>query len=113
MESVTEFISQSREFFMSIVNPYKHTTIGSVYQDVDIENQYEKAYVAGIVGSGNIFVNLLVHKLQLLKYIGRNTIDYINEMMKPKEEVTIIENEDGSSTDSSNDYEVVTDKKHD
>lgn len=110
MDSVTEFLSRGREFFMSIVNPYKHTNIGSVYQDVDIENQYEKAYVAGIVGSGNILVNLLVHKLQVLKYIGSNTIDYINEMMKPREEVTIIENEDGSSTD---DYEVVTDKKHD
>lgn len=110
MESVTEFISQSHEFFMSIVNPYKHTNIGSVYQDMDIENQYEKAYIAGIVGSGNILVNLLVHKLDLLKYFGRNTINYINEMMKPKEEVTIIENEDGYST---NDYEVVTDKKHD
>lgn len=100
--------TQFQIFFSTLHIPYRHSTIESVYQDPDIENQYEKMCVSAAVVSGNISVNTLVTVIYLIKHIGLLSMEYMNDYLKPYNEVNIVEG--GEEADE---YEVVTDKKND
>ena len=106
MDTMNDLFMRGKAFFLNIYMPYKHTTIESVYQDSDIENQYEKICVSGIVGTGNVLVNLLILKMELIRDGVILLKKTINDMMTPQEEVTIINPEN-------HDFEVVPDKKND
>ena len=43
-------------FYDYISIPYKHSEVIKVFQDVDIENKYEKLAIAGLVFTSNLYV---------------------------------------------------------
>lgn len=82
METVKENVMASWNTLYNFVNPYKHITIESVNDDADIENQYEKMSKKMVVGLGNIFVNLLILKIDFTKKIINDCIKKYNECIK-------------------------------
>lgn len=101
---------------MNITIPYTHRTAADVYQDDDIENQYEKIYVTTAVVSGNVWVNTMIIGLELSKHAYIAFINYIAvlQQLYVNNGVTVVEstNNDCDSA-SSDEYEVVNDKKND
>ena len=76
--------------FSTFINPYKHITIESVNEDADIENQYERASKKGVVVLGNIFVNLLIMKVDFIKYLVENSVDQYRLFMEEEIENAVI-----------------------
>mgnify|MGYP001185054453 FL=1 len=68
--------------FSTFIQPYKHITIESVNDDADIENQYERASKKGVVVLGNVFVNLLILKVDFIKYLVENSVDQYRLFME-------------------------------
>ena len=66
----------------TFIQPYKHVTIESVNEDADIENQYEKGSKKVVVGLGNVFVNLLIMKVDFIKYLIENSVDQYRLFME-------------------------------
>lgn len=95
--------------FYGLFDPYKHKTAYDVDQDADIENQYEKVAIKTVVLSGNLFTNLLVWKVELIKVIGQMTKVYIREIMEYYNKSPVEEGE----SEGEMEYEVVPDKKND
>ena len=100
--------TQFQIFFSTLHMPYRHSTIEGVYQDPDIENQYEKMCVSAAVVAGNVSVNTLVAGIYSIKHLGLLSMKYVNEYLQPVNEVNIVE-----AGEESDEYEVVTDKKND
>ena len=72
MEYLNKAANICRDFFQSfpkLLLPYKHITIESVNDDADIENQYEKVSKKIVVGLGNVFINILIMKVDFIKYL--------------------------------------------
>ena len=100
--------TQFQIFFSTLHIPYRHSTIEGVYQDPDIENQYERLCVSAAVVAGNVSVNTLVTGIYLIKNLGLLSMKYMNEYLQPVNEVNIVE-----GSEETDEYEVVTDKKND
>ena len=113
MDTMNDLFLKAKIFFSTIHMPYKHNTIQNVYDDPDIENQYEKMCISGVVSTGNVSVNLLVGAIYLMKNIGVISTKYINEYIQKNTTnnigVDVVEN----SAENNEEYEVVQDKKND
>ena len=76
--------------FSTFIKPYKHITIESVNEDADIENQYERVSKKGVVVLGNVFVNLLIMKVDFIKYLVENSVDQYRLFMEEEIENAVI-----------------------
>jgi hypothetical protein len=76
----------------TFIQPYKHITIESVNDDADIENQYEKVSKKVVVGLGNVFVNILILKVDFIKYLIENSVDQYRLFMEEEIENAVIVN---------------------
>lgn len=114
MEDFNTFTAVAISYMMNIIHPYKHNTIESVEQDPDIENQLEKVSKQGVVVAGNIFVKLLIVKVETIKWISLRVKEYINTMMDKEilVEYTEEEQEDTEEEEKEeNNFEII-DKKN-
>ena len=91
MDTVKDYVMASWDKLYNFINPYKHITIESVNDDADIENQYEKMSKKVVVGLGNIFVNLLILKIDFTKKIVNDFIEKYNECIKESVNVSVTE----------------------
>ena len=89
MDSVNEYVFCTWDSVYSFINPYKHTTIESVNDDADIENQYEKISKKVVVGFGNILTNLLILKLDFIKQCIIESIKQYSKYMEKDNEPQI------------------------
>tara|TARA_B100001173_G_C15956867_1_gene533843 strand:- start:293 stop:676 length:384 start_codon:yes stop_codon:yes gene_type:complete len=127
MDTMNDLFLKAKIFFSTIHMPYKHNTVQNVYEDPDIENQYEKMCISGVVSTGNVSVNLLVGAIYLMKNIGVISTKYINEYLQKyninNTGVNVVEESDINNEESdenneeydenNEEYEVVQDKKND
>ena len=116
MEDFKAFTAVAGAYIMNIIHPYKHNTIVSVEQDPDIENQLEKVSKQSVVVVGNIFVKLLILKVETIKWISLRVKEYIDTMMDKEisieQEDTEEEKEDTEEdTNEENNFEII-DKKN-
>lgn len=114
MEDFNAFTAVAISYMMNIIHPYKHNTIESVEQDPDIENQLEKVSKQSVVVAGNIFVKLLILKVETIKWISLGVKTYIDTMMDKEilVEDTEEEQEDTKEEEKEeNNFEII-DKKN-
>jgi len=76
--------------FSTFIQPYKHITTESVNEDADIENQYERASKKGVVVLGNVFVNILIMKVDFIKYLVENSVDQYRLFMEEEIENMVV-----------------------
>ena len=113
MEDFKAFTAVAISYMMNIIHPYKHNTIESVEQDPDIENQLEKVSKQSVVAVGNIFVKLLILKVETIKWISLGVKAYIDTMMD--KEILVQDTEEQEDTEEEekeeNNFEII-DKKN-
>lgn len=100
---MNHFYNTCTSFFnicCDLITPYKHITVESVKQDTDIENQYERITKIVVIGSSNVFVNLLMKKIELIKIFSKNSKIYIQYIIKKyytkDDSIVIVEHEEDS-----------------
>jgi hypothetical protein len=114
MEDFNAFTAVAISYMMNIIHPYKHNTIESVEQDPDIENQLEKVSKQSVVVVGNIFVKLLLLKVETIKWISLRVKAYIDIIMDKEtsiKEEDAEEKEEPEETNEENNFEII-DKKN-
>ena len=93
MEYLNKTVNICNDFFQSfpkLLVPYKHITIESVNNDADIENQYERVSKKGVVVLGNVFVNILILKVDFIKYLIKNSVDQYRLFMEEEIENAVL-----------------------
>ena len=93
MEYLNKAATICYDFFQSfpkLLLPYKHITIESVNNDADIENQYERVSKKGVVVLGNVFVNILILKVDFIKYLIKNSVDQYRLFMEEEIENAVL-----------------------
>lgn len=86
------------KFLQDILKPYKYTSVQEI-QDSDIENQLEKYSKLSVVCASNVFVNMCMLKIDIVKYICEHIkFEYDKYMTKPPH-VTVVEESTEDSID--------------
>ena len=111
MEDFKAFTAVAGAYIMNIIHPYKHNTIVSVEQDPDIENQLEKVSKQSVVVVGNIFVKLLILKVETIKWISLRVKEYIDTMMDKEISIEQEDTEEEKEDTEENNFEII-DKKN-
>tara|TARA_B110000305_G_C18848892_1_gene363606 strand:+ start:148 stop:516 length:369 start_codon:yes stop_codon:yes gene_type:complete len=121
MDVLNTMASKFVNYITNFVNPYKHNTSESVENDGDIENQIEKFSKKGAVITGNVIVNLLILKVDMLLYLSSMVQTYFKTMLETTDNehenilLEHINNEENSDDETPNEntteFEIV-DKKN-
>ena len=121
MDVLNTMASKFVKYITNIVNPYKHNTSESVDADGDIENQIEKFSKKGAVITGNVIVNLLILKVDMLLYLSSMVQTYFKNMLETTDNehenilLEHINNEESSddetTSENTTEFEIV-DKKN-
>lgn len=130
MDKITLMITNLKYNLLRLIEPYKHTSISTI--DDDIENQIEKVSKKAAVASGNIVVNTLIciidapkclHYFLLSEYDkymniqNSESIQYVNTTYQPDDITSEVSetNEDYdeiTNNEEEEEEEEIKEKKH-
>ena len=63
-------------FYDYISIPYKHNEVMKIFQDVEIQNQYEKLAIAGLVFTSNLYVKSGLILINVSKIIFERCMNF-------------------------------------
>ncbi len=64
-------------FYQYLSEPYKHNEVMNIFQDVEIQNQYEKLAIAGLVFTSNLYVKTGLIFINVSKIIFEEMYEFL------------------------------------